>query len=138
MDDEEESAWSSLHIKSTLSPEPSLCTSSWFSQSFLGSIGAVRDLNTFCNLNLFWATYHRLLLLSSLFCLSSLTSPPLCCPFSLIFSFNDETEGRRRRRAAFLLPVNYPPVRLSVRLNWRSGRRRPSSQRARPEQWRPV
>lgn len=78
----------------------------------------VRELNTSCNLNLLWATYYRLLLLSSLFSLSSLTSPPLCCSFALIFFFNDETE---RKKAAFLLPVNYPPVRLSVRLNWRLG-----------------
>lgn len=77
-----------------------------------------RELNTSCNLNLLWATYYRLLLLSSLFSLSSLTSLPFCCSFSLIFFFNDETE---RKKAAFLLPVNYPPVRLSVRLNWRLG-----------------
>lgn len=100
-----------------------LCSKSWLSLSFLGRTGAggqsrVCELNTSCNLNLLWATYYRLLLLSSLFSLSSLTSPPLCCSFSLIFFFNDETE---RKKAAFLLPVNYPPVCLSVRLNWRLG-----------------
>lgn len=84
----------------------------------LVSISHAGELNTSCNLNLLWATYYRLLLLSSLFSLSSLTSPPLCCSLSLIFFFNDETE---RKKAAFLPPVNYLPVCLSVQLNWRLG-----------------
>lgn len=85
------------------------------SSSFLAVLGllgesCVCELNNLCNLNLLWDTYYRLLLLSSLFFFFLLPS------LHFFFSFNDETE---RKKAAFLLPVNYSPVRLSVRLNWR-------------------
>ena len=80
----------------------------------LGLLGqsCVCELNTSCNLNLLWDTYYRLLLLSSLF--SSFPLP------SLHFFFFFFSEMRQRgRRPPFLPPVNYSPVRLSVRLNWR-------------------
>lgn len=114
-------------------PLQALTVFSWL--CWLVGESPVRELNTSCNLNLLWATYYRLLLLSSLFCLSSFTSPPLSCSLSLIFLFQwwDREEEGRLSPACQLSPLS---VSLSGLIG--VGETQALSQRAQPEQWRSI
>lgn len=95
----------------------------------------VCELNASCHLNLLWATYYRLLLLSSLVSLSHPSLVLFSAAPSLWFSFS--MMRQRARRLPFsclsIIPLSVSPSGLIG--VWET---LASSQRAQPEQWRPI